>query len=57
MKKPFTIFLPIGFILSSGIMLLDRFVVQIPNWLSIICSMLAIVSFVIHIVLMRKRKE
>ena len=42
-------FLQLGLGLTSGTLLLDRFIVSLPDWLAIVLGLLAVVCFILSI--------
>ncbi len=49
MGKDISLFLVLGLGLPSGTLLIDRLLVNVPDWVAIIVSIVAIASLVYHI--------
>ena len=57
MKNTDTLFLILGLGICAAMLLIDRFVVSIPDWLAIIFILLALVSFFIGLTQLRKKAK
>ncbi len=49
--------LMIGLLATSGIILVDRFIIDVPDWMAIICIVIAIVSYIMFLFSNRKFKS
>ncbi len=54
-KKTMTIFLPLSLGITSSTLLVDRFLINVPDWIAISLSVLAIILLIYHIITVKKK--
>jgi hypothetical protein len=57
MKQKNIWLLLLGLVLTAGTILIDRFVISIPTWLTIIFIVIAIIAFIMFFITIRRSRR